>query len=388
MYTTIDCKSFLLKELASRPIPWETSDKEWDKTSQYKEGGNIVREFQHKVEGLVLSVRENENGLSLDFDRSTDYLRNMKASGTLDIDPSEFFVAVAPVSSNHVAVYPIAKSFFYQENSIEDDGESMDMCAQSMFAIFPDLSIIRSTQALEITGAPAVEVWRRLLAVGFIENPTVNQVVGRRTVESGDCMDEDFNPMSALDEKINRLAGIQQANKPAPKVAPPPPAPVQLSAPGTPTAANGQVRTPPQRGGAGQTARTVAPPPLRRFGQTAVQVQHSSVQQDDGPSNIDMSMFERENWPPARKEDYPKAIEKLFAKKVLGAEDLKKLAQGLPKLENDMFLQITTLALAIQHPENPGVLFVVGEEKNRRKALGETVEYTPISTESFDIGFL
>ena len=384
MYTTIDCKSYLIKQLASRPIPWETSDKEWDKTSQYKEGAHVIREFQHKVEGMVLSVRENEHGLSLDFDRSTDYLQNMKTSGTMDIQPSDFFVAVAPVSSNHVAVYPIAKAFFFQENTIEDDGESMAICAQSLFAVFPDLSILRSSQALEITGAPAVEIWRRLLAVGFVENTLVNQAVGRSTVESGDCLHEDFDPMTALDEKMNRLGSVQQANKPAPKVAPP--APV-LSAPPTP-AGPGNMRTPPQRGNAGQAARSVAPPPLRRFGEVATTVRHSTMQ-DDGPeATIDTSMFMRDEWPPSRKEDYPKALEKIFAKKVLSAEDLKRVAAGLPKLENDAFLQITTLVLAIQHPENPGVQFVIGEEKNRRKALGETVEYPPASTESFDIGFL
>lgn len=385
MYTTIDCKSYLIKQLAARTIPWETSDKEWDKTSQYKEGAHVIREFQHKIGGLVLSVRENEHGLSLDFDRSTEYLHNMKASGVLDIEPSDFFVAVAPVSNNHVAVYPIAKAFFFQENTIEDDGESLSICAQSLFSVFPDLSISRTIQALEISGAPAAEIWRRLLAVGFVENTLVNQVVGRNTVESNNCLHEDFDPMGALDEKINRLASIQQANKPAPK-ATPQPAPV-LNSPAAP-AGPGNVRTPPQRGSAGQTARNVAPPPLRRFGEVATTVRHSTMQ-DDGPiATIDTSMFTRDEWPPSRKEDYPKALEKIFAKKVLSAEDLKRVALGLPKLNNDAFLQITTLVLAIQHPENPGVLFVIGEEKTRRKTLGESVEYPPASTESFDIGFL
>lgn len=384
MYTTIDCKSYLIKQLAARPIPWETSDKEWDKTSQYKEGAHTIREFQHKVEGMILSVRENDHGLSLDFDRSNDYLENMKTSGTLDIDPSDFFVAVAQVSSNHVAVYPIAKVHFFREQDIEDDGESLDICAQSLFAVFPDLAISRGTQSLEITGAPAVEVWRRLLAVGFVENTLVNQVIGRNTVESGNCQHEDFDPMSALDAKMNALGSVQQANKPPPK---PTPAPV-LAAPVVP-AGPGNLRTPPQRGStAGQNARSVAPPPLRRFGEVATTVRHSTMQ-DDGPAaTIDISMFTRDEWPPATKEGYPKALEKIFAKKVLSAEDLQRLAAGLPKLENDMFLQITTLALAIQHPENPGVIFVINEEKSRRKALGETVEYAPASTESFDIGFL
>lgn len=383
MYTTIDCKSYLIKQLALRAIPWETSDKEWDKTSQYKEGAHTIREFQHKVEGLVLSVRENDHGLSLDFDRSSDYLKNMKASGTLDIEPSDFFVAVAPVSNNHVSVYPIAKAFFFQENTIEDDGESLDICAQSLFAVFPDLAVQRSTQALDITGAPAVEIWRRLLAVGFVENTLVNQAVGQSCVESGNCLDEAFDPMSALDEKINALATVQQANKPAPK---PTPAPV-LAAPVVP-AGPGNLRMPPQRGGAGQAARQVAPPPLRRFGEVASTVRHSTMQ-DDGPqATIDTSMFMRDEWPPSRKEDYPKALERIFAKKVLSAEDLQKVAKGLPQLNNDSFLQITTLVLAIQHPENPGVIFVIGEEKTRRKALGETVEYMPASTESFDIDFL
>ena len=385
MYTTIDCKSYLIKKLAARSIPWETSDKEWDKTSQYKEGAHTIREFQHKVEGLVLSVRENESGLSLDFDRSDDYLQNMKTSGTLDIEPSDFFVAVAPVSNTHVAVYPIAKAFFFQENTIEDDGESLSLCAQSLFAVFPDLSILRTSQALEITGAPPIEVWRRLLAVGFLENTLVNQAVGRSTVESANCRHDDFDSMGALESKMNRLGSAQQANKPAPKVTPPT-APV-LTAPATP-AGPGNMRTPPQRGNAGQAARSVAPPPLRRFGETASTVRHSTMQ-DDGPeATIDTSMFMRDEWPPSRKEGYPKALEKIFAKKVLSAEDLKRVAIGLPKLENDVFLQITTLVLAIQHPENPGVLFVISEEKNRRKALGETVEYPPASTESFEIDFL
>lgn len=291
MYTTIDCKSFLIKNIAARPIPWETSDKEWDKTSQYKEGGNVVREFQHKVEGLVLSVRENDHGLSLDFDRSTNYLKNMASSGALNVSPSDFFVAVAPVSSNHVAVYPIAKNFFFQENSLDDDGESLDLCAQSLFAVFPDLAIMRSSQALEITGASAIEVWRRLLSVGFVENTLVNQVVGRNTIESGDCMDEDFNPMSALDEKLNTLGAKQQASKPAPK---PVPAPT-LAVPVVPTSTGaGQVRTPPQRGVSTQNARSVAPPPLRRFGEVATVARHSTMQEDEAAATIDVSMFMRE----------------------------------------------------------------------------------------------
>lgn len=383
MYTTIDCKSYLIKQLAARPIPWETSDKEWEKTSQYKEGAHTIREFQHKVEGMILSVRENDHGLSLDFDRSNDYLQNMKSSGTLDIDPSDFFVAVAQVSNNHVAVYPIAKVHFFREQDIEDDGESLDICAQSLFAVFPDLAISRGTQSLEITGAPAVEVWRRLIAVGFVENTLVNQVIGRNTVESSNCQHEDFDPMSALDAKMNALGSVQQANKPPPK---PTPAPV-LAAPVVP-AGPGNMRTPPQRGTTAGTARNVAPPPLRRFGEVATTVRHSTMQ-DDGPAaTIDISMFTRDEWPPANKDGYPKALEKIFAKKVLSAEDLQRLASGLPKLDNGMFLQITTLALAIQHPENPGVIFVINEEKTRRKALGETVEYAPASTESFDIGFL
>lgn len=385
MYTTIDCKSYLIKQLASRPIPWETSDKEWEKTSQYKEGRHVVREFQHKVEGVLLSVRESDTGLGLDFDRSVDYLSNLKTSGLLEVEPSEFFVAVAPVSPTRVAVYPISKTYFFQENSIEDDGESLDLCAQSLFAVFPDLSIMRTSQALEIAGAPAAEVWRRLLAVGFVENSLVNNVVGRQTIESVDCPDVAFDGLAALEEKLNTLGATQQANKPAPK--PKPAAPV-LPVPSGSAPVPGQVQTPPQRGGNAQTARNTAPPPLRRFGQMATPVQHSSVQQDEGPSSIDVSMFMRENWPPSRKEDYPKALEQLFAKKVLGAEDLKKIAQGLPQLDSDTFVQMTTLVLAIQHPENPGVLFVIGEEKNRRKALGETVEFKPLSTESFDLGFL
>lgn len=386
MYTTIDCKSYLIKQLAARTIPWDTSDKEWEKTSQYKEGGHSVREFQHKAEGLVLSVRENEHGLSLDFDRSTKYLHNMKTSGTLDVDPSEFFIAVAPVSGNHVAVYPIAKNFFFQENNLDDDGESMDLCAQSLFAVFPDLSLVRSSQALEITGAPAIEVWRRLLAVGFVENVLVNQAVGRNTIESGNCQHEDFDSTTALDEKLNLLGSTQQANKPPPKAIPTP-APA-LVPPTQPVIGPNNMRIPPQRGNAGQSARNVAPPLLRRFGEIATTARHTTMQEEVDTSTIDVTMFMRDEWPPSRKEDYPKALEKLFAKKVLSAEDLKRVADGLQKLESDSFLQITTMALVIQHPENPGVLFVIGEEKNRRKALGETVEYPKMSSDSFDIGFL
>lgn len=386
MYTTIDCKSYLIKQLASRATPWETSDKEWDKTSQYKEGGHFVREFQHKAEGLVLSVRENEHGLSLDFDRSTKYLNNMKTSGTLDVDPTDFFVAVAPVSNNHVAVYPIAKNFFFQENNLNDDGESMDLCAQALFAVFPDLSIVRSSQALEVTGAPAVEVWRRLLAVGFVENTLVNQIVGPNAVESGNCQHEDFDPMTALDEKLNLLGTTQQANKPPPKVTPTPASNPVL--PTSPVVGPNSMRTPPQRGNSGQSARNVAPPLLRRFGEIATTARHTTMKEEVDTSTIDVTMFMRDEWPPSRKEDYPQALEKLFSKKVLSAEDLKRVAEGLPKLENDHFLQITTMALIIQHPENPGVLFVIGEEKKRRKALGEAVEYPTMSNDSFDIGFL
>lgn len=384
MYTTIDCKSFLIKQLASRPTPWETSDKEWEKTSQYKEGGHVVREFQHKVEGVLLSVRESNTGLALDFDRSVDYLQNLKTSGMLEIVPSEFFVSVASIGPNLVAVYPISKTYFFQENNIEDDGESLDLCAQSLFAVFPDLAMTRTSQAFEISGAPAIEVWRRLLAVGFLENTLVNAAVGRQTIESMDCPDIPFDGTIALEEKLNNLGAVQQANKPAPKPTVAPTLPVPKASAPVP----GQVQTPPQRGNTTQTARSVAPPPLRRFGEMAAPAQHSSVQQDEGPSSIDVSMFMRENWPPSKKEDYPKALEQLFAKKVLGAEDLKKIAQGLPQLESDTFVQMTTLVLAIQHPENPGVLFVIGEEKARRKALGETVEFKPLSTESFDLGFL
>lgn len=388
MHTTIDCKSYLIKQLASRAIPWETSEKEWDKTSQYREGENTIREFQHKVEGLILSVRESEHGLTLDFDRSSEYLKSMRDRNVLGIEPSDFFITVADSGANRFGLYAIAKTYFHQQNKMDDNGESLDLCAQTFFALFPDLNVRRLSQSFEVSGAPASEVWRRLLAVGFVENSLLKQHVGKNALESLDCKQEQYNSMSVLDARLDALGNNQKLTAPPPS--PPKKTLIPQVIPTQPVVSpSGNVSvTPPQRNGAGSGARHVAPPPLRKFGEIAAAVKHSSMQEDMTPSTLDISFFQGENWPPARKEDYPKAIESLLAKRVLSAGDLKKLADGFSKLENSTFLQISTIATTLQHPNNPGLLSVVAMDKERRLTLGEIVEYPQIDTTSYDLGFL
>lgn len=382
MYTSIDCKSYLVKELSNRTIPWATLEKEWDKTHQYKDGRQIIREFQHAGKNVILSVRESQNGLSLDFDRSNEYLKNLVAQKFLDVTPSDFFVAVSQTRAGPLALSFLAKAHFYQHNTVDDDNESLDLCAQSLFSIFPDLSIKRSFSSFEIEGAPAGEVWRRLLAIGFLEDGSYNQALGFTTIASTDNTETDYDPMSSISEYIDQLGAEQKLEKAAAAAA----AAVRAaekaasSAPAPPPPPDPSVR------------RMAAPPPLRKFGDLSKSPanieKHSSSQADEPVSRLDLTPFLGDDWPPANKNDYPKALEQLLAKKVLGAQDLNKLVQGLPFLDNAKFIEMSTLATLLQHPNNPGVVGVISAEKSRRLLLGENVEYTAEVMPVLDLNFL
>ena len=136
------------------------------------------------------------------------------------------------------------------------------------------------------------------------------------------------------------------------------------------------------------TARAKSALPTRRpDGSTVAPPRNDYV--DERPSTIDVSRFmEDQSWPPTRKEDYLKAMNAILGQKELSPLGLRRIQDGLAILTPDDFLQFWTISVGLMQPDHLGLVALVGQEKERRKALGQAVDLDTSEPVSFSLNCL